>query len=146
MGWFEKGTSPLATLASPPNLGGESLQSKTFDRMPRFSLLRAQFTMEDRPMMNVRVSQIWAAALASVMAGVCFVVQAQDISKAAPPAAIPTFSTDDLARTGFFCAGGKYVGEKGKEVRGGAIKRKWFSMQERRLLDMIGTAVILITH
>src|SRR5437867_8073448 len=110
MGWFEKGTSPLATLASPPNLEGESLQSKTFDRMPRFSLLRAQFTMEDRPMMNVRVSQIWAAALASVLAGVCFVVQAQDISKAAPPAAIPTFSTDDLARTGFFYAGGKYVG------------------------------------
>ena len=39
---------------------------------------------------------------------------------AVPPPAIPTFSTEDLARTGFFYAGGKYVGAPGKEVMGGA--------------------------
>ena len=37
-----------------------------------------------------------------------------------PPSRIPTFSTDDIARTGFFYAGGKYVGEPGKEVMDGA--------------------------
>jgi len=77
--------------------------------------------MEDRPMMNVRISRIWAAALAVIIAGVCFTSTAQDVSKAAPPAAIPTFSTDDIARTGFFYAGGKYVGPKDKEVMGGAM-------------------------
>src|SRR2546427_7151368 len=102
-------------------LRGPPLQSKKFDRMPRLGLLRAQFTMEDRPMMNVRVSHIWAAAIAVTIAGVCFALSAQDISKAAPPATIPTFSTDDIARTGFFYAGGKYVGPKGKEVMGGAM-------------------------
>src|SRR5437016_846935 len=44
-----------------------------------------------------------------------------EISKAAPGPSIPTFSTDDIARSGFFYAGGKYVGEKGKEVMGGAM-------------------------
>jgi len=38
----------------------------------------------------------------------------------APPATIPTFSTTDLSRTGIFYAGGKYVGEPGKEVMGGS--------------------------
>ena len=44
-----------------------------------------------------------------------------DVSKAAPGASIPTFSTDDIARSGFFYAGGKYEGEKGKEVMRGAM-------------------------
>jgi pimeloyl-ACP methyl ester carboxylesterase len=38
----------------------------------------------------------------------------------APPTTIPTFSTSDLSRTGIFYAGGKYVGEPGKEVMGGS--------------------------
>jgi pimeloyl-ACP methyl ester carboxylesterase len=38
----------------------------------------------------------------------------------APPTTIPTFSTSDLSRTGIFYAGGKYVGESGKEVMGGS--------------------------
>ena len=37
----------------------------------------------------------------------------------APPT-IPTFSTSDLSRTGIFYAGGKYVGEPGKEVMAGS--------------------------
>ena len=44
-----------------------------------------------------------------------------DVSKAMPPKSIPTFSTENLARTGFFYAGGQYVGEKGKEVMDGAM-------------------------
>ena len=35
-----------------------------------------------------------------------------DVSKAMPPKSIPTFSTDDIARKGFFYAGGKYWGER----------------------------------
>src|SRR5581483_1434800 len=36
-----------------------------------------------------------------------------------PRSTIPTFSTADLSRTGIFYAGGKYVGEPGKETMGG---------------------------
>lgn len=50
----------------------------------------------------------------------------------APPAAIPTFSTEDLARTGIFYAGGNYVGEPGKEVMGGsAYVEVWVPKQIR---------------
>ena len=49
-----------------------------------------------------------------------------------PPATIPTFSTADLARTGIFYAGGKYVGEPGKEVMGGsAYVEVWVPKQIR---------------
>lgn len=44
-----------------------------------------------------------------------------DLAKALPPAAIPTFSTENLARRAFFYAGGKYVGESGKEIMEGAM-------------------------
>lgn len=44
-----------------------------------------------------------------------------DLAKAFPPAAIPTFSTENLARRAFFYAGGKYVGEPGKEIMEGAM-------------------------
>jgi pimeloyl-ACP methyl ester carboxylesterase len=60
------------------------------------------------------------ALLASVLIGGSFGTRAQNIERAAPPASIPTFSTADIARTGFFYAGGHYVGEPGKEVMGGA--------------------------
>ena len=49
-----------------------------------------------------------------------------------PPTAIPTFSTSDLSRTGIFYAGGKYVGEPGKEVMGGsAYVEVWVPKQIR---------------
>src|SRR5207245_4146404 len=44
-----------------------------------------------------------------------------DLAKAIPPPAIPTFSTENLVRRAFFYAGGKYVGEPGKEVMDGAM-------------------------
>ncbi len=50
----------------------------------------------------------------------------------APPPTIPTFSTSDLSRTGIFYAGGKYVGEPGKEVMGGsAYVEVWVPKQIR---------------
>src|SRR3974390_168611 len=53
-------------------------------------------------------------------------------SGAPPPAAIPTFSTDDLSRTGIFYAGGKYVGSPGKETMGGdAYVEVWVPKQIR---------------
>ena len=49
-----------------------------------------------------------------------------DVSKAMPPKAIPTFPTDNLARTGFFFAGGDYVDSKvenqaGQKIMHGAM-------------------------
>ena len=46
--------------------------------------------------------------------------KAQNPAVAAPPASIPTFPMDDVARIGYFYAGGHYVGEPGKEVMDGA--------------------------
>ncbi len=61
--------------------------------------------------------------------------QTQNFVKAtagAPPAAIPTFSTEDLSRTGIFYAGGNYVGEPGKETMGGsAYVEVWVPKQIR---------------
>jgi len=55
-----------------------------------------------------------------ILLGISPVARAQGVSSAVPPASIPTFSTDDIARTGFFYVGGKYVGDAGKEVMDGA--------------------------
>ena len=40
---------------------------------------------------------------------------------ASPPSSIPTFSTDNIARQGFFYAGGKYVGDAGNQIMGEAM-------------------------
>src|SRR3954464_10212096 len=66
--------------------------------------------------------RLWTV-LAVVLAGSPLMLQGagSDLSKAAPGPSIPTFSTDDIARSGFFYAGGKYEGEKGKEVMRGAM-------------------------
>jgi pimeloyl-ACP methyl ester carboxylesterase len=58
--------------------------------------------------------------VATTILAASFAVHAQTGSKAMPPASIPTFSTDDIARTGFFYVGGHYVGPAGKEVMDGA--------------------------
>ncbi len=53
-------------------------------------------------------------------------------SMAMPPSAIPTFSTDNIARQGFFYAGGKYVGDDGKEIMGDAMYTEvWVPKQMR---------------
>jgi pimeloyl-ACP methyl ester carboxylesterase len=51
---------------------------------------------------------------------------------AMPPSAIPTFSTENIARQGFFYAGGKYEGEAGKEVMGDTMYTEvWVPRQVR---------------
>src|ERR1700675_3224407 len=51
---------------------------------------------------------------------ICFGTRAQGRAAGAPPTSIHTFSTEDIASTGFFYVGGKYVGSPGKEVMDGA--------------------------
>jgi pimeloyl-ACP methyl ester carboxylesterase len=55
------------------------------------------------------------------------------VSKAVPPKAIPTFSTENIARKGFFYAGGKYWGDRGKDVMRGAMYTEvWVPKQIRQ--------------
>lgn len=58
------------------------------------------------------------AALTILLAGVLLGARAQG---PAPPASIPTFSTNNIAREGFFYVGGHYAGESGKEIMDGAM-------------------------
>src|SRR3984885_304525 len=60
------------------------------------------------------------AALAAVVVSGCFGANSIDGAKAAPPASLPTVSAADVARIGFFYAGGHYTGEPGKEIMDGA--------------------------
>jgi pimeloyl-ACP methyl ester carboxylesterase len=56
-----------------------------------------------------------------------------DVSKAVPSKSIPTFSTDDIARSGFLYAGGKYWGDSGKEImRGAMYTQVWVPKQVRQ--------------
>jgi pimeloyl-ACP methyl ester carboxylesterase len=59
--------------------------------------------------MKLRLLNLVQAFL--IVAFVVGVANAQNGGSAAPPASIPTFSTDDVARAGFFYAGGRYVGD-----------------------------------
>jgi pimeloyl-ACP methyl ester carboxylesterase len=70
--------------------------------------------------MGLRISSAVQAALVAVLVGGSFGANAKDEAGAAPPKSIPTFSTANIARTGFFYVGGHYVGPAGKEVMGGA--------------------------
>jgi pimeloyl-ACP methyl ester carboxylesterase len=56
-----------------------------------------------------------------------------ETSKAMPPKTIPTFPTENIARKGFFFAGGKYVGDPGKQIMRGAMYTEvWVPKQIRR--------------
>src|SRR5579864_1914369 len=59
---------------------------------------------------------LWIVALFGVYCG----ARAQSRAAGAPPPSIHTFSTEDIASTGFFYVGGQYVGAPGKEVMDGA--------------------------
>src|SRR5258706_8297931 len=53
-------------------------------------------------------------------------------SMAMPPSSIPTFSTDKIARQAFLYAGGKYVGEPGKQIMGRTMYTEvWVPKQMR---------------
>jgi pimeloyl-ACP methyl ester carboxylesterase len=71
--------------------------------------------------MRLKAANAALAALAAVLLGGWFGANAKDVKGAAPPPSIPTFSTTDIARTGFFYVGGHYVGQPGKEVMDGAM-------------------------
>lgn len=70
--------------------------------------------------MNLRISSAVQAALVAALVAGSFGAQAQDVSRAAPTGSIVTFSTADIARTGFFYVGGHYVGSPEQEVMDGA--------------------------
>jgi pimeloyl-ACP methyl ester carboxylesterase len=60
------------------------------------------------------------------------VSQKDPAATAMPPAAVATFSTTSIARQGFYYAGGGYVGDKGKEIMGGAMYTEvWVPKQPR---------------
>jgi pimeloyl-ACP methyl ester carboxylesterase len=63
------------------------------------------------------------AAWIAMLVGFRLEARAGNLKKSAamPPASIPTFPTDNLARQGFFYVGGQYVGPPGKEVMHGAM-------------------------
>ena len=50
-------------------------------------------------------------------------------SKAMPPKTIPTFSTENIARKGFFYAGGSYWGEPGS----GRARARWVTRSSTNL-------------
>src|SRR5665213_3828140 len=70
--------------------------------------------------MKIRTRCIARLALFVSIFGFCFMARAQNRPTGAPPPAIHTFSTEDIASTGFFYVGGQYVGAPGKEVMDGA--------------------------
>jgi pimeloyl-ACP methyl ester carboxylesterase len=56
----------------------------------------------------------------------------ENTSRAMPPKTIPTFATEDIARKGFFYAGGSYWGEAGRQVMRGAMYTEiWVPRQVR---------------
>jgi pimeloyl-ACP methyl ester carboxylesterase len=70
---------------------------------------------------STRISNAVQAVLLVFLVGGSIGANAQNLRAAAPPASIPTFSTEDIARTGFFYAGGHYEGDPGKETMHGAM-------------------------
>jgi pimeloyl-ACP methyl ester carboxylesterase len=67
--------------------------------------------------------RVWVAALSAgfvALFAICYGARAQSRAAGAPPPSIHTFSTEDIASTGFFYVGGTYVGAPGKEVMDGA--------------------------
>src|SRR5581483_8619616 len=104
-------------------LGGHSIQ--LVDRCSKLSSQAGSWNRE--VVVILRIFRIVSVALmAGSLAFVAGAPRAASAKKAAKApahagtsASIPTFSTDDLARTGIFYAGGQYEGEPGKETMGG---------------------------
>jgi hypothetical protein len=68
--------------------------------------------------MKLRAIGLSILIVGTLSAGIA--ARAQSRASGAPPPAIHTFSTEDVASTGFFYVGGSYVGAPGKEVMDGA--------------------------
>ncbi len=70
--------------------------------------------------MRMRAWVVVLSVLFVALFGISFGARAQSHATGAPPPSIHTFSTEDIASTGFFYVGGQYVGAPGKEVMDGA--------------------------
>ena len=71
--------------------------------------------------MKLRISALLAIFVSVlILAAASSQLHAQSRPTGAPPPSIHTFSTEDIASTGFFYVGGQYVGAPGKEVMDGA--------------------------
>src|SRR5580693_1768989 len=77
-------------------------------------------SQQERNLMSFRTSPMFVPVWVALVAGSCLGASSVDIGKSAPSSSIPTVSTADIARMGFFYAGGHYVGEPGKEIMDGA--------------------------
>jgi pimeloyl-ACP methyl ester carboxylesterase len=71
--------------------------------------------------MKLKISVATLAIIASTFCTMSFGTNANDAPGAPPPATIPTFSTEAIARQGHFYVGGKWVGEPGKQNMRGAM-------------------------
>lgn len=75
----------------------------------------------NRRMLKIGLAISFLAAL-SLIANHRVNAKAGDAKASAmPPSSIPTFSTDNIGREGFFYVGGQYAGEPGKEEMHGAM-------------------------
>lgn len=75
----------------------------------------------NRKFLKAVLAIFFVAALATV-ADLRHSAHASDSKNSAmPPASIPTFSTDNIGREGFFYVGGEYAGPAGKEVMHGPM-------------------------
>ncbi|MBZ5643839.1 MAG: hypothetical protein LAO19_13840 [Acidobacteriia bacterium] len=71
--------------------------------------------------MSFRIRIAAFSTLAAILMSGCFAANAQQASKGAPPASIPTFSTGNIGREGHFYVGGHYEGAPGQEIMFGAM-------------------------
>jgi len=71
--------------------------------------------------MKINLSILAFPALAVILLNGWIGASAQQAAGAAPRAAVPTFSTADIARQGHFYVGGHYAGPPGKETMDGAM-------------------------
>ena len=91
---------------------------------------------KNRPWLRMLISALAAIVVATPLGAQS--LKAVKSATGAPPTTIPTFSTADLSRTGIFYAGGKYVGEPGKETMGGdAYVEVWVPKQIRHPYPII---------
>jgi pimeloyl-ACP methyl ester carboxylesterase len=126
MGLWQKSNAPREP--APPTGNLLTLKGGADSRSARSHIRRL---LPQRPMGRLRPGKTWViTGLAMAISGTCAL--AAESGTGAHPAAIPTFSTADLARTGIFYAGGTYVGAPCKEVMGGdAYVEVWVPKQIR---------------
>src|SRR5689334_3946976 len=77
-------------------------------------------TRKVRTIMKLKRLTAILASLAAIGSS-CIGLNAKDPAGTPPPASIPTFPTENIAREGHFYVGGHYIGDPGKEIMFGAM-------------------------